>query len=95
MEHDNQRRQRLSRAQRAWMCTQPHLDELRSRIAELSKQLDIWLVCGVGQRADYPARLLLQNGFDVKNLSGGMQTYETFAASRRETVPWIFAAPKP
>ena len=58
------------------------LDELRSRLGELSKQRDIWLVCGVGQRAYYATRVLLQHGFDVKNLSGGMQTYETFATTR-------------
>jgi NADPH-dependent 2,4-dienoyl-CoA reductase/sulfur reductase-like enzyme/rhodanese-related sulfurtransferase len=58
------------------------LDELRSRLGELSKQREIWLVCGVGQRAYYATRLLLQNDFHVKNLSGGMQTYETFAAAK-------------
>lgn len=60
------------------------IEELRGRLEELSKQRPIWLVCGVGQRAYYATRVLLQNGFDVKNLSGGMQTYETFAVTRRE-----------
>lgn len=54
------------------------LEELRSRLGELSRDQEIWLVCGVGQRAYYATRVLLQNGFQVKNLSGGMQTYETF-----------------
>lgn len=56
------------------------LEGLRGRLGELSKDREIWLVCGVGQRAYYATRILLQNGFSVKNLSGGMQTYDTFKA---------------
>jgi NADPH-dependent 2,4-dienoyl-CoA reductase/sulfur reductase-like enzyme/rhodanese-related sulfurtransferase len=51
------------------------LDELRSRLGELSPDQEIWVVCGVGQRAYYATRLLLQYGFRVRNLPGGMQTY--------------------
>ncbi|HQU32296.1 MAG: FAD-dependent oxidoreductase [Planctomycetia bacterium] len=53
------------------------LEGLRDRIGDLSKGKEIWLVCGVGQRAYYATRILLQNGFSVKDLSGGMQTYNT------------------
>jgi NADPH-dependent 2,4-dienoyl-CoA reductase/sulfur reductase-like enzyme/rhodanese-related sulfurtransferase len=59
------------------------LEELRGRLGELSKTQDIWLVCGVGQRAYYATRVLMQEGFRVHNLSGGMQTYATFAAMPR------------
>jgi NADPH-dependent 2,4-dienoyl-CoA reductase/sulfur reductase-like enzyme/rhodanese-related sulfurtransferase len=58
------------------------IDELRGRLGELPKDREVWLVCGVGQRAYYATRLLLQNGFNVKNLSGGMQTYTTFRNAR-------------
>ena len=58
------------------------LEELRSRLDELRKDHPIWLVCAVGQRAYYANRALLQHGYDVRILSGGMQTYATFA---RET----------
>jgi NADPH-dependent 2,4-dienoyl-CoA reductase/sulfur reductase-like enzyme/rhodanese-related sulfurtransferase len=54
------------------------LQELRSRLGELSKDRETWLVCQVGQRAYYATRLLLQHEFHVKNLSGGMQTYVAF-----------------
>jgi NADPH-dependent 2,4-dienoyl-CoA reductase/sulfur reductase-like enzyme/rhodanese-related sulfurtransferase len=54
------------------------LEELRRRLNELPKDRETWLVCQVGQRAYYATRLLLQNGFSVRNLSGGMQTYATF-----------------
>lgn len=51
------------------------LDELRGRLGELSPTREIWVVCGVGQRAYYATRVLMQHGFRVQNLSGGMQTY--------------------
>jgi NADPH-dependent 2,4-dienoyl-CoA reductase/sulfur reductase-like enzyme/rhodanese-related sulfurtransferase len=58
------------------------LEELRSRLDELSKHRPVWLVCAVGQRAYYANRALLQRGYDVRILSGGMQTWATFAAAR-------------
>ncbi|MGR9074073.1 MAG: FAD-dependent oxidoreductase [Gammaproteobacteria bacterium] len=51
------------------------LEDLRTRFHELPDDREIWIICGVGQRAYYAIRLLLQNGFDAKILSGGMQTY--------------------
>ena len=51
------------------------LEQLRERFQELPENQEIWLVCGVGQRAYYAARMLLQYDFQVKILSGGMQTY--------------------
>ena len=57
------------------------LDELRGRLGELSPTREIWVVCGVGQRAYYATRVLMQHGFRVQNLSGGMQTYTGWATS--------------
>jgi len=54
------------------------LEALRERLSELSGNRETWLVCGVGQRAYYATRALMQNDVEVKNLSGGMQTYQTF-----------------
>jgi NADPH-dependent 2,4-dienoyl-CoA reductase/sulfur reductase-like enzyme/rhodanese-related sulfurtransferase len=51
------------------------LDELRGRLGELAGDREIWVVCGVGQRAYYATRILMHHGFRVCNLSGGMQTY--------------------
>ena len=51
------------------------LESVRSRSEELPRDREIWLVCGVGQRAYYAIRVLAQKGFRVKVLSGGMQTY--------------------
>jgi len=55
------------------------LESLRGRLGELPKNREIWLVCGVGQRAYYAIRTLMQNGFRVKVLSGGMHTYQTWS----------------
>ena len=51
------------------------LDDLRSRMGELPKDREIWTYCLVGQRSYYAARLLSQNGFNVKSLSGGYKTH--------------------
>jgi len=54
------------------------LDSLRERLDELSREREVWVVCGVGQRAYNATRILQQHGFHVKNLSGGMQTYHSY-----------------
>jgi len=51
------------------------LPELRGRLAELQKDQEIRLYCGVGQRAYYASRLLKHYGFRTQNLSGGYKTY--------------------
>lgn len=51
------------------------LHELRERLNELDSSKEIWLFCQAGQRGYYAARILMQNGFKVKNLSGGYKAY--------------------
>ena len=48
------------------------LGELRSRLDELPRDKEINVFCRSGQRSYYATRILLQNGFKVKNVSGGM-----------------------
>jgi len=48
------------------------LGQLRARLGELPRDREIHLVCRSGQRAYYATRILLQNGFTAKNVSGGM-----------------------
>jgi rhodanese-related sulfurtransferase len=57
------------------------LNQLRSQMARLPKDRTIFVHCGVGQRAYYATRALRENGFDARNLSGGMQTFRTLAKS--------------
>lgn len=48
------------------------LNQLRSRLDELPRDREINVMCRSGQRAYYATRILMQNGFKVKNISGGM-----------------------
>ena len=48
------------------------LGQLRSRLNELPADREIHVICRSGQRAYMATRILLQNGFMVKNVSGGM-----------------------
>ena len=52
------------------------LGELRRRMHELPRDREIWVHCGVGQRSYYASRILQQQGFHVRNLSGGMRNYK-------------------
>jgi rhodanese-related sulfurtransferase len=51
------------------------LPQLRRRMNELPRDRRIVVYCQAGQRAYYAYRILVQNGFDVINLSGGYETY--------------------
>ncbi len=51
------------------------LNDLRSRMEELPEDREIWTYCLVGQRSYYASRVLSQNRYDVKNLSGGYKTH--------------------
>jgi NADPH-dependent 2,4-dienoyl-CoA reductase/sulfur reductase-like enzyme/rhodanese-related sulfurtransferase len=48
------------------------LPQLRSRLGELPRDREILLICRSGGRAYFATRILLQNGFRARNLSGGM-----------------------
>ena len=48
------------------------LGQLRARLGELPRDRDILVICRSGQRAYYATRMLLQNGFKARTLSGGM-----------------------
>ena len=51
------------------------VNDLRSRLSELSKDKTYVLVCAVGLRGYLAHRILVQNGFKSRNLSGGFKTY--------------------
>ncbi|MGA7874914.1 MAG: FAD-dependent oxidoreductase [Desulfoferrobacter sp.] len=62
------------------------LNELRSRIGELPKDQEILIYCLVGQRSYYANRILVQNGFKAKNISGGYLIYTFCEKSRPESL---------
>ncbi len=51
------------------------VDELRHRLNELPKGREIVTYCAVGFRGYLANRILAQNGFKVRNLTGGYKTY--------------------
>ncbi len=53
------------------------IDELRNRLSELDKQKEYVPFCAVGYRGYLGHRILVQNGFKSRNLSGGFITYKT------------------
>ncbi len=48
------------------------LGQLRSRLGELPRDREIHVICRSAQRAYSATRILLQNGFKARNVSGGM-----------------------
>jgi rhodanese-related sulfurtransferase len=48
------------------------LPQLRAGLNELPRNREICVFCRSGQRAYYATRILLQNGFTARNISGGM-----------------------
>ncbi|MFZ1087557.1 MAG: FAD-dependent oxidoreductase [Terracidiphilus sp.] len=51
------------------------LGQLRARLGELPTDREVWINCGVGQRAYNACRILSQHGLQARNLSGGYSTY--------------------
>lgn len=52
------------------------VDELRERIGELPAGRPVILYCAVGLRGYIAQRILLQQGIEAYNLSGGYKTYQ-------------------
>ena len=48
------------------------LGQLRARLGELPRDREILIICRSAQRAYYATRILMQDGFKVRNISGGM-----------------------
>jgi rhodanese-related sulfurtransferase len=55
------------------------LPQLRARLGELPKDREIMIICRSAQRAYYATRILLQNGFKARNLSGGTLSRAMFS----------------
>ena len=48
------------------------LGQLRERLSELPRDREILVICRSAQRAYYATRILVQNGFEARSISGGM-----------------------
>ena len=51
------------------------LDDLRNRLDELDKSKKYLVYCRTGLRSYIACRILIQNGFDVQNITGGYYLY--------------------
>jgi rhodanese-related sulfurtransferase len=51
------------------------VDELRDRLDELPRDKELLVFCQVGLRGYIACRILSQNGFQCRNLTGGYKTY--------------------
>jgi NADPH-dependent 2,4-dienoyl-CoA reductase/sulfur reductase-like enzyme/peroxiredoxin family protein/rhodanese-related sulfurtransferase/TusA-related sulfurtransferase len=63
------------------------VDELRDRLGELPSDKEILAFCQVGLRGYVAARTLMQNGFRVRNLTGGYKTYRNAVGLRTDLGP--------
>ncbi|MCA9236033.1 MAG: hypothetical protein KDA44_11210, partial [Planctomycetales bacterium] len=57
------------------------IEELRGRLDELPRDQPIVAYCQVGMRGYLATRLLIQDGFDAANLSGGYKAYQQYVAA--------------
>ena len=62
------------------------LGELRARLDELPRDHEIGVICRSGQRAYYATRILLQNGFEARVISGGMLSHAILAPPPRHEI---------
>jgi NADPH-dependent 2,4-dienoyl-CoA reductase/sulfur reductase-like enzyme/rhodanese-related sulfurtransferase len=62
------------------------LEELRSRLGELPRDKELIAACHTGQRSYYACRILTQNGFRARNLTGAWRTWAA-ATSPRPAAP--------
>ena len=58
------------------------LDSLRDRIKELEKGKPVYVMCQSGLRSYIACRILMQNGFECFNFSGGYGFYESITGDK-------------
>jgi rhodanese-related sulfurtransferase len=63
------------------------LDELRSRLDDLDKNKRIIVQCFSGQRSYFASRMLRLHGFDVRNLTGGIRSWQATHPDVERTQP--------
>ncbi|MEW6089119.1 MAG: FAD-dependent oxidoreductase [bacterium] len=65
------------------------IDDLRKRLDEIPRDKRILAFCQVGIRTHNSVRILVQNGFNAYNLSGGYKTYLNYIEAKPGTAPDI------
>lgn len=62
------------------------LDELRERLAELEKGKPVYVMCQSGMRSYLACRILMQNGYECYNFSGGYRFYDAVRRGSPQSV---------
>jgi NADPH-dependent 2,4-dienoyl-CoA reductase/sulfur reductase-like enzyme/peroxiredoxin family protein/rhodanese-related sulfurtransferase/TusA-related sulfurtransferase len=62
------------------------VDQLRGRLSELPKDKELLVFCQVGLRGYIACRILSQNGYNCRNLSGGYRTFQSAALKGSEPI---------
>lgn len=60
------------------------LDELRQKMAQIPKDKPVYILCHSGLRSYLACRILMQNGYDCYNLSGGYRFYEMIVKGKKQ-----------
>ncbi len=63
------------------------LDSLRDRVDELDKSKRLIVHCFSGQRSYFACRMLRLRGFDVRNLTGGIRSWQAAHPDRDRRKP--------
>lgn len=58
------------------------VDELRERLGELDRDKPLYVICQSGLRSYIACRILVQEGFDCRNFSGGYRFYAAVTKER-------------
>lgn len=65
------------------------VDDIRDRLNDIPKDKEILIYCGVGLRGYIASRILQGHGYNkIKNLSGGIRTYNVANAKVKPPVPF-------
>lgn len=60
------------------------LDELREHLNEIDKSKPVYVICQSGLRSYLACRILIQNGYDCYNFSGGYRFYDIVIRKRQQ-----------
>ena len=58
------------------------VDDLRERIGEIEPEKPVYIMCQSGLRSYIACRILMQNGFDCYNFSGGYRFYNSIVSEK-------------
>ncbi len=62
------------------------VDKLRNHLTKLPKEKELLVFCQVGLRGYIACRILSQNGFNCRNLTGGYKTYQMSVSTGSEPI---------